>query len=371
MEMPSNYFKKGGRTLKDKRFMWNDQLKISPNAGEPTGIKVSIVHKADDQFPFLHDTMVTCAAGKLLMAWYNCSEAEIVGRTIIRGCWSEDFGETWSSPEIIAEDTSGSGLHYVPVTFQEYAGKVYAYVTAMKSHDRPVGLECRVYENKIWRKVHEYQEPLLLNTLVRKLPNKMLAAAGRMASKAGELPLLPVVAFSEDKAPADWRIRVLPGPWQEPQQQGEFYEPFPETTLFTQDDSLTAIVRGEKNPMVYFSQDYGNSWMGPYDPELPVAAAKMEAGVLSNGTKYFIFNQRTDSNDRSRLVMAVWPPEQDSFTRFYVLRDGYDKQLQTGPYWHYPCACEQEGILYISCTASSDAENVRDGVLIRIPIENL
>ena len=49
------------------------------------GLRAQIVHRADQEFPFLHDTMIVPLGGRLLMAWYNCSENEIVGRTIIRG----------------------------------------------------------------------------------------------------------------------------------------------------------------------------------------------------------------------------------------------------------------------------------------------
>lgn len=80
------------------------------------GLRAQIVHRADQEFPFLHDTMIVPLGGRLLMAWYNCSENEIVGRTIIRGRWSADHGQTWSEPEIICEDVRPEH-HMVPVTF--------------------------------------------------------------------------------------------------------------------------------------------------------------------------------------------------------------------------------------------------------------
>ena len=38
------------------------------------GLRAQIVHRADQEFPFLHDTMIVPLGGRLLMAWYNCSE---------------------------------------------------------------------------------------------------------------------------------------------------------------------------------------------------------------------------------------------------------------------------------------------------------
>lgn len=351
----------------DQRFAWNNKVDFPRHGDKPTGMKATIVHKADAAFPFLHDTMVVPLLGKIFMAWYNCSEAEIVGRTVIRGCWSDDGGEHWSIPEIIAEDVTEGGLHYVPVTFHEFEGKAYAYITIMKSHDRPLGYECRVYETGLWNVVKKYEDPLLFNTLIQELPNGMIAAAGRIASRTGELPLIPSVMLAEKQEPATWRIQRLPGPWL----TGDYSLPYPETALLIQDGLLTAIVRGEEKAEAYFSQNQGIDWEGPYDTGLPVAGSKMYGGMLSNGIKYFIFNQRTDTNDRSRLVMIIQPKDKKCFTRLYVLQEGYNKKLDAGPYWHYPCACEYKNILFISCTSSSEEKNVRHGILFRIPIENL
>ena len=43
------------------------------------GLRAQIVHRADQEFPFLHDTMIVPLGGRLLMAWYNCSENEVGG----------------------------------------------------------------------------------------------------------------------------------------------------------------------------------------------------------------------------------------------------------------------------------------------------
>lgn len=61
-----------------------------PASQRVRGLRARIVHRSGPEFPFLHDTMIAPLGGRLLMAWYNCSENEIVGRTIIRGRWSAD-----------------------------------------------------------------------------------------------------------------------------------------------------------------------------------------------------------------------------------------------------------------------------------------
>ncbi|MDO4291918.1 MAG: exo-alpha-sialidase [Eubacteriales bacterium] len=332
-------------------------------AGSPQGIKVQVVHRADEEYPFLHDTMVVPLLGKLFMAWYNCSEAEIVGKTVIRGCWSQNGGRSWSEPEIVAEDISEQ-IHYVPVTFQERNGEAYAYITRMEGHDRPVGYECRKYREGKWIEIKSYEDPLLFNTLVMPFRENHLIAGGRMAAERGELPLIPVVMISENIAPAEWQIKSLPGPWK----KGEYPFPYPETALITEHNRITAIIRGEEDTLYCYSVDGGKSWKGPMPFQIQAEGSKMYGGVLKNGKKYFVFNQRTERRDRSRLVMAVG---EEYFDRLYVLRDGYDEGLDAGPFWHYPCVCECGDILCISCTSSSKEPNVRHGILIQIPIDSI
>ena len=155
------------------------------------GLRAQIVHRADQEFPFLHDTMIVPLGGRLLMAWYNCSENEIVGRTIIRGRWSADHGQTWSEPEIICEDVRPEH-HMVPVTFTEENGEIWAYVTRMSSHDRPTGYVCVQYDHGQWKLRQEREELVLINTLPQETDGEWIAG-GRMAAKPGELPLIPVV----------------------------------------------------------------------------------------------------------------------------------------------------------------------------------
>ena len=348
-----------------QRFGWRDGAEYPQYPMKPEGMKVSVVQRADQEFPFLHDTMVAPLLGKLFMAWYNCSEAEIVGRTVVRGRWSGDGGASWSEPEVVAEDLTGAGLHYVPVTFQEYEGRAWAYVTVMESHDRPVGYVCMVYQDGTWRRAGEGEKPVLINTLPTENSRGGLMAAGRIAANKGELPLIPVVLLAERGAPAGWRIQKLPGSWLE----GEYPFPYPETALIPGNRCVTAVVRGEDRAWAFFSTDQGERWSGPVDVELPVAGSKMYGGALSDGKEYFIYNQKNEKKDRSRLVMAV--RTSGDFSRLYLLRDGYDSMLDAGPYWHYPCACEKEGMLYISCTASAEEGNVRHGILMRIPVYGL
>ena len=52
-------------------------LTILERAKFPTqkvpGMRVQIVERASDEFPFLHDTMIAPLGGRLFMAWYSCT----------------------------------------------------------------------------------------------------------------------------------------------------------------------------------------------------------------------------------------------------------------------------------------------------------
>ena len=239
------------------------------------GLRAQIVHRADQEFPFLHDTMIVPLGGRLLMAWYNCSENEIVGRTIIRGRWSADHGQTWSEPEIICEDVRPEH-HMVPVTFTEENGEIWAYVTRMSSHDRPTGYVCVQYDHGQWKLRQEREELVLINTLPQETDGEWIAG-GRMAAKPGELPLIPVVVRAPKQSPAPWKIVALPGPWNEDVYPLEY----PETAVLVEKDRVDAIVRNDAGPaQAFHSTDGGKTWGKASDAQMPIAPAAALSGFL-------------------------------------------------------------------------------------------
>ena len=107
----------------------------------PDGIEMSIVHNSlSDERTFVHDTMLCVYNEMLYMAWYSCPSGEIVDDTRIICRNSADNGKTWSEPSVIAYDDGryGEARHYVPVSFLVCQGELYAIVSSMTRHDRPV-----------------------------------------------------------------------------------------------------------------------------------------------------------------------------------------------------------------------------------------
>ena len=336
---------------------------MSVNAVQNPELRVQIVHRADTEFPFLHDTMIAQLGGRLLLAWYNCSENEIVGRTVIRGRWSDDGGRTWSAPEIICEDVRAH-RHMVPVTFAEQNGEIWAYVTKMTAHDRPTSYVCMQYVRGNWQFRSEVAVPVLFNTLPQRVKDRWIVG-GRMAAAPGELPLIPIVATAVPASSVNWRITPLPGPWN----CGQYPFQYPETALLVDGCRVDALVRNDAGSMVCFtSLDGGDTWGTMQACDMPIAPAKMYGGSLPDGMQYLIFNEITPAQDRSRLLLALRNGSGQPFSRAYILADGFHSQLNAGPYWHYPCACIADGWLHISCTASSDGV-VRHAALFSLPLQ--
>lgn len=355
-------------TALSETFKWNPAEAYPEVHDEPAGMKHRIIHRADEEYPFLHDTMIAELDGKLLCAWYNCSENEIVGKTVIRGRWSDDHGESWSAPQMIAQADAGSGIHMVPAIFSEEAGGIYAYITEMSAHDRPVGYGVYRYTGAEWEQIAHDDTPALFNMQPVRLCDGRLMSAGRMSDKAGELPLIPCVYASELQAPAVWQSVSLPGPWQ----FGCYPLSFPETTLLAEGEHLTAVTRNDGGAaQVCESYDLGQMWSDPRDAGLPIASSKMCGGTLSNGTQYLIYNEKTKPASRNRLVIALRSSSEADFTRVYTIFEGEDKQLNAGPMWHYPCAVEHAGHLYVSCTASRMDDVRRHAAIAVIPVDSL
>ncbi len=335
---------------------------------KPEGMQVKIIHRADEAYPFLHDTMIAEFEGRLLCAWYNCSESEIVGHTVIRGRWSSDHGQTFTAPEVIAALPRESGLHMVPAVFSKEAGGLYAYITEMSAHDRPVGYATYRYRQGAWEKIAHSDTPALFNTQPVSLPNGTLLSAGRISAAPGELPLIPCVMASARTAPTSWEVTRLPGPWV----YGCFPLLFPETTLLADGMRITAVTRNDGGPaQVFESRDGGTSWDGPRNARLPIAASKVCGGTLRGGGQYLIYNERTSPPGRSRLVIALRKNADHPFDRVYTLFDGYDPAIEGGPQWHYPCAVQHDDRLFVSCTASKPDERRRHAALAIIPVASL
>ncbi len=306
-----------------------------------------VVHRADAEFGFLHDNTVIWHDGALVAAWYNCPAWEMAEASCIRCRRSRDGGRTWSPPEVIAADTAGAGILYVPGVFLSRGKDLSAIVGNMVGVD--LVTRCELYalngETGRWINRGVIAGPFLPNMAPVLMGNGSYIMGGRMAPKPAMKPEIPAVAISAGgDVEASWRLIPMAEGG-----RGLDGERFPESTLWVEGADITAIVRGG---FVFSSRDYGESWSGPVRLDLPIESSKLWAGTLSTGQRYLVWNRPDPAGMRRNLLtLAVSRPGGRELAAMWKVRHGFSDALQAGPEWSYPCALEQDGNLHVIYTS--------------------
>ena len=339
---------------------------------DASGFSYLHVHDPSEEFGhFLHEAAIIEYEGVLYASWYNCKEKELVGYTPIVGRRSYDFGKTWTSPEIIAEDKSGKIL-YCPPVYGICDGKLYMLINQMVSADHMHSLDLYVLNKKTDRFELLWSRPIpfKLNTNVVRLTNGKLILPGRIAELDG-FPNTPAVMISDSgKIDAEWRVVKVAENGNLPDGSHLVH---PETTLLCCDNILYLFSRNDlrKIPLVYVSNDFGESWSEAMAHDIPYRSSKIYSGTLSDGRFYLIAN--ADRSNRSKLVLYVSEKNEVKFTRQKVLIDCEvsDDDMKL---CHYPAAVEYDGLLYIIATADyHDGRNFkgRGAVLFTVDLKNI
>jgi hypothetical protein len=125
-----------------------------------------------------------------------------------------------------------------------------------------------------------------------------------------------------------------------------------ESAVIVDGSEILLIARYRKPvALVSVSDDYGRSWSLIRESNLPMAASKPYAGVLSTGQRYLIATTTADSgNSRRPLTIAVSRPGQKQFSTIYHIRDAvHDGPGESGPNVRlsYPYAIEHDGNLHV------------------------
>lgn len=340
----------------------------------PDGIEhVRVERSASDRCQFLHDPAVEFHEGKLSAAWNNCPEQEIVGESLIRGRRSEDGGRTWGGLEVIASDTSGDGTYHVPAQLLSHGGVLHAFVGTMKGgHD--LIKSCAVYvldeASNRWQPRGEIADLFLPNCQPIQMDDGNWIMAGRTASRFGVKPFIPAVAISKGED--------LMGRWTVVPLQGERTSARgPETTVWVEGRNVLALTRhntGEA-PMVYSSQDHGRTWRVEEQHPLKVSSAKLHAGHLSTGERDAVSSLPAEGEkgfqSRETLAIQVSRPGELAARKTWRVRARTASDSPTD--FHYPCAVEHGGRLFVSDTVGSAGPRQCELAIIPItslPLEN-
>ena len=330
----------------------------------PPGTRDCLVHwTADsDDYLFLHDPAIAEHGGRLYAAWYNCPRFEVEEAAVVRAKWSEDQGETWSTAAMLACDDDNK-IMYVPPALFSWGGRLYAFVTTQAGRDRVC--DCEVFvldeESDEWKSHGSVGGRFLVNTPPSKMADGNFIMAGRTSDKPGERSQIPAVAISQgDKLAETWRlVRLLPD---KALPDGEAIH-CPETTVIVDGRDITALVRGQydlgrgeygvKTSLLFFSDDYGQTWSGPYENDLPMAPSKIYAGRLSTGQRYVIYNLPCEPR-RRELAIAVTRRGEKQFASAWKISDEEPKifgHRRAEPEYSYPYAVEHDGDLHVVYSA--------------------
>ncbi|MBO4406739.1 MAG: exo-alpha-sialidase [Clostridia bacterium] len=310
---------------------------ISPAAAETYDVSAP-----DGDYAFLHEAAVTAFRGTLFASWYNCPEKELSGRTPIRGKRSRDGGRSWSGPETIADDPAGKIL-FCPPVYGADRGKLYLFLNEMTApdHIHALSLFTLSPETDVFQRLWTRPVPFKLNANVTELPGGRLLLAGR----AGELdgfPNTPAVMLSDGGIEGEWRLVRIAKNGDLPDGSALVH---PELCPIVSEGRIWMFCRDDQRrvPLLYLSEDRGESWSGPVAHDVPFVNSKIYAGVLSDGRAYLIGN--IDLFDRTRLALYLAAPGTMRFDKRLLLSD------EAGWAAHYPSACEAEGKLFVIYTA--------------------
>jgi len=351
----------------------------------PQGIEHILAHDGrKDIMTFVHDVAIASYQDRLYISWYNSTDAEICGTSLIRGRFSRDSGKSWQEPFLIAGNVDSINHHFVPSNFFNYNGEFYAIITEMtgKNATYCVDLFKRHRGNdEKWDKVAQIGGPFICNAPPKRLPDGNWIL-GAWTPRKNDTPSFPAVLISQgDDITKEWKCHF-------------FYDPLkpdgvrircPEVALHVENETVTAYIRNDEGPSYVFeSFDCGKSWSAPMFNPMNIGRSKIFADVLSDGRKFIVYNEYLESgslnkHDKtetrvkniSQLVIALAEPGERAFSKVWRLFNGFEKLLSgRGDSWWYPCTTEYKGHFYVACTLQ-EHDSVRSVVIAKVPIESL
>lgn len=327
-----------------------------------------IIYKPNQKFGFLHETAVIKYDKVLYASWYNCLEKELIGYTPVNGMRSFDGGDSWSETEVIADDPTGKIL-YCPPIYGICDDNLYMFINEMIAADHIHSLDLYVFNkntNKfefLWSK----PIPFKINTNVVKLSNGKLMIPGRTGELDG-FPNIPAVLISDSgKINDEWRLVKIAETGDLPDGKKLVH---PEITVIESGGKLYMFCRNDQRlvPLLYISEDSGETWKGPYSHDIPYINSKIYTGELPDGRYYLIAN--IDKIDRSKLVLYISEKGKMSFEKCIILFDKSSKNIDGVSACHYPCAYADNEKLYITATVTYD-QNRRGAVLFRLDLSSI
>lgn len=357
--------------------LWDPEKPV-PKASECPlleGVEFVVVKPREpeaDGYNWLHGAAVCWHDDKLYASFGHNEGHENTASEVAHGRMSTDGGKTWG-PVFPIDDDDPSNPAVSHGVFLSRRRELWAfhgsfYDKMQNVHTRAYRLEEQsgrweprgiVAENGFW----PMQEPVKMDD-----GNWIIAGISVDGGSGGADPAAVAISRADDLT--EWDVvKIPPDP-----RVGRLWG---ESTVIVDGSQVLNISRwGRPVALASLSNDYGRTWTPMIPSNLPMAASKPYAGVLSNGQRYLVGTTTADSgNSRHPLTIAVGKPGAKAFSRIFRIRDA----VYNGPgesaencRLSYPYAVEHDGSLYVAYSVDGGRGGNRNSAeLAIIPVEKL
>lgn len=313
------------------------------------GLRFHVIKKHEpeiDGYGFLHGVALGWHKGKLYASFGHNKGSENTLTEEGRYCVSSDGGRTWSEPRTIDAGLDEVDLAVSHGVFLSHGETLWAFLgsfygTRERVHTRAYKLvensgrwepQGTVIRDGFW----PMNEPVKMNDGNWIMPGFIVGNHEPAA-----------VAISNGDDFMSWKTVVISPDHTVGNMWGE-------SSVMVDGARVTNIARYGAKPLALAasSHDYGQTWTPASKSNLPMAASKPCAGVLSTGQRYLIGSITGDGrNRRSPLTIAISNPGENTFSRLFVIRHalfpGGPGESNSGAALSYPYATEHQGKLYV------------------------
>jgi hypothetical protein len=357
--------------------LWDASLPVPTSAdlAELEGVRFEVI-KANvpdiDGYHWLHGVGLAVHREQLFASFGLNVGHENTATEIARYVTRPMDSSTWTPLQrFTSEDPDTAVSHGVFLTHQ---GDLWAFLGAfretrsavhMRAYTQPTGEKNWVdhgvvAEQGFW----PMGEPLPMDNGNWLIPGFIVGNQGRTSNPAA-------VALSKGSDFTQWRIVRIP--------KDAENRMWGESTVLVDGSEVLCVARNDgRDPVALVSRsaDYGETWTPIQRTNLPMAASKPYAGILSTGQRYLICTTTADAeNRRYPLTVAVTKPGHKAFSKIFRIRDAEHLgpgESQPNAALSYPYAIEHDGHLYVGYSNNGGRGSNRNSAeLAIIPIASL
>jgi hypothetical protein len=336
-----------------ERFVLWDPGKPVPRAAEAPllkGVEFHVIQPRDpkrDGYNWLHGVAIVRHGGVLYASFGRNTGNENTASEVAQVRASRDGGRTWG-PIVSIDEGAEENLAVSHGVFLACQGRLWAFHGSF--HDSMQRLHTRAYlfdahsgqwtargtvaRDGFW----PLQEP------IKMADGNWIIAGISVAKGYGGTDDPAAVAISHGEDLLRWDVVAIPKP-KDMMMWGE-------TTVLVDGRQVLAVARyGKPIALAATSEDYGRTWSTMRESNLPMAASKPYASVLSTGQRYLVGTTTADGgNRRNPLTIAVTSPGKKVFSKICRIRDSVcagPGESHRNAALSYPYAAEYDGRLYV------------------------